>query len=406
MKKVVLAAVAGVFISLSSQSSGQGQFPLKYREFTEDRSPLRMWATQCLRMAPARSLPTSLRIDAPCFRATICAKEILLALDSSNPRAMVLYADANADGNLSDEKPLPGHKYDEQRTRFGPVSIALPGSPGGVAPRVVFEALAREHLHIMPAGFVSGEIRLNGESYVVAVVDRNLNGRYDDLLPSPAPVPAETPARGASLAPRPEQNADILGIDFNRNGTFEDYPEIWPLSKMLRIDNVYYGFQILSDGSAIRLQKITPPLGTLDLGCRDAEMAVWSDVCCQAVSGAGPCPVPAGKYTANECRLVRTDDAGKKWVLKSSTIPGGVEHFDIAPGKPVSFKMGTPLTAKITAPQGAIGYSARISATILGQAGEEYSAQAEVEGEQAKPPTVKILDEAGKVLATGSFEFG
>ena len=148
-------------------------------------------------------------------------------------------------------------------------------------------------------------------------------------------------------------------------------------------------------------------MGTIEAGCRDLEMELWSDACCQIIRGGDARrQAPAGKYLTISCRLTRTDESGKKWVLKSREIPANLKNFEIAPGATFSTKAGTPLRAEIRAPSTMSGDAIYISATFFGQAGEEYSARAQADGKAVKPPTLRILDEREKVLASGSFEFG
>ncbi|MFB0554293.1 MAG: hypothetical protein ACETWQ_13380 [Phycisphaerae bacterium] len=93
-----------------------------------------------------------------------------------------------------------------------------------------------------------------------------------------------------------------------------------------------------------------------------------------------------------------TDENGDRWVL------------DLAKGQALSglkssgAKPGPPLVVKTDVQTGAFEVS--IGLVVEGQAGEKYVGGVKKNEQQQHPPRFKIIDKAGKVLATGLFKYG
>jgi hypothetical protein len=93
-----------------------------------------------------------------------------------------------------------------------------------------------------------------------------------------------------------------------------------------------------------------------------------------------------------------TDRNGDKWVL------------DLIKGQPVSSfadssaKPGPPLLIKTDVQIS--GRDVSIGLIVEGQAGEKYVPGAQMNGQWQPEPGLKIIDEAGKILATDKFKYG
>lgn len=279
--------------------------------------------------------------------------------------------------------------------QFIPVTVL--GDKRGPEVRLSVMAFGPSALHIGPAGFMSGRVRLGGQDYQVAVADGNFDGRYD----KPFAVPAATEAGDAGH--------ETFAIDLNGDGKFDEgfeAGEVQPLPKMLRVKDVYYSVKVAADGSAIEVEKAQPPMGTLCVGCVGAELLLWSENGAHRLSGTeGTWQLPAGKYSTQMVRLNRTDEAGAKWTLTGVYGNSGkMGVLEVVAGQIVSIKMGPPLTAKTDVQ--VVPGEADVRLMILGQAGEEYGAAIMKGDEQQPAPAVRILSESGRVLETGSFEYG
>jgi hypothetical protein len=104
--------------------------------------------------------------------------------------------------------------------------------------------------------------------------------------------------------------------------------------------------------------------------------------------------------------LTRTDAAGNAWMLGGRARWGKLGRFRVGPGETFAVQAGAPLvgTADVGPPKDGI---VEIDYMFLDRDGERYSAQVVVNGAVRQlPPSLRILDESGQVLATGQFEYG
>jgi hypothetical protein len=321
--------------------------------------------------------------------------QALFLLDSSSPPK--LYVASGGKRDLSHEPAFPGKPL-QGMIVYGPISLNTPGKD---TTRITFSIetfVGRQgptYIIMCLAGYRSGTVQLNGESYKVAVADANFDGRYDRVLGFPL-----------SLASKPHCN--MIAFDLNNNGHFDfspKDPEIWPLTKMIEVKGTYYSVNIATDGSSISMEKVTPQFGTLDVGHPKAELSLFSESGPHHLKDSGgKWQLPAGKYAAWQIQLTRTDTAGAEWILSSGRVTGELQNFEILPGQTLTAKLGTPLTVKTDVAQQ--GDSVSIGLSLLEQSGVEYTPGAQKNGQRVPEPRLKILDEAGKILASGKFEYG
>lgn len=161
------------------------------------------------------------------------------------------------------------------------------------------------------------------------------------------------------------------------------------------------------DGPSVQAAKTEPAMGTLDVGTPDVEtilLASEAGLLRFSGSGGGKWQVPAGHYTAVQAHLSKADAQGAKWRLSGSGS-GKKEGFEIRAGETRVLRLGPPLKARIGT-RAIAGGGILISLVLEGHAGEPYAPRAVKGNEVPRPPKLKILDEAGKTLAQGNFEYG
>ena len=96
--------------------------------------------------------------------------------------------------------------------------------------------------------------------------------------------------------------------------------------------------------------------------------------------------------------LSKTDENGDKWIL------------DLAKGQSLSglkdrnAKTGPPLLIKTDVKIN--GSNVSIGLIVEGQAGEKYVGGIQKNGQWQQPPAFNIVNQAGKVLASGRFKYG
>jgi hypothetical protein len=254
-----------------------------------------------------------------------------------------------------------------------------------------------KEIAVAPAGYMAGEVNLDGQAYRVALVDHSLSGRYDNVL------------RGDG-SPDAAQGETYLAIDLNQDGRLESpgasASETFDLLPTLHVGNAYYRVQVAPDGSSIALTKAEPEFGMLDTGCADLGLALVGEYGFRRLSGSGgKWQIPAGWHAATDATLNRTDAAGTPWSLHGVSSWGRLAKFDTRAGQVLSLRAGPPLFVKVQPsglqPNGMIHFAL----ALVGQAGENYNA-APKRGGVPQPPRFRVLDEAGKALGAGVFNAG
>ncbi len=398
MRRWPLTAV--VVCLLCSPLLAQGTFALEYKQAAGDEAPAVKQASRAFRGQPTKpdeitGLPADLPGDVRYFSSTFGGRKVwVIACAGSPPR---IYLDTDRDNDFSDEKPVAG-TVRGSGVSFG--TVAAPLQETGTIPVAVMshsgaDGKAPGCLHLEATGYRAGEVRLGGRTYRVALVDHDLNGRYDDVLSGPFP----------------RSEMDALIIDLNGDGRFADIGEAgnvqeWmPLSKARQVDGTYYRIQVPADGSQIQLEKTEPQFGNLDFGRMPVRFDAYSDFGYLTVDAAdGKARVPAGLCAPCGLIVTYTDDAGTRWTLQRSNDDERLGTFTVPADQTLSIPLGPPLVAKAEVEQE--GASVLISAVLVGKSGERYVPAVRKTGTQVQPPSLEIVDRSGKVLLSAQFEYG
>jgi len=114
-------------------------------------------------------------------------------------------------------------------------------------------------------------------------------------------------------------------------------------------------------------------------------------------SGSGPVSdsVPGGGASAS---VSRTAADGSTWTLDRA---GGGMLVETDPNGP---KAGPPILVKTDVVRA--GPAVSIGLILEGQTGEHYQPVVKKNGNTLSAPTVRIVNEAGQVIAQGSFQYG
>jgi len=110
-----------------------------------------------------------------------------------------------------------------------------------------------------------------------------------------------------------------------------------------------------------------------------------------------------GTYKPQSITLQGTQD-GDRWQMVGRGPWGQLETIRVGSGVTTELKVGPPLTVKTDVATKDEGVS--IGLSIFGQAGERYHPGVQKNGQRQPAPELKIVDEAGKMLATGNFAYG
>lgn len=333
---------------------------------------------------------------------------VLMVADFSQ-KLVRLCVDTDGDGVLSEERCFTAEVSKEtpvsgRRQQMGPISLVSRDSAGkandGFEVRC-FREDARGLLMTSAAFFRTGQLRLAGQTYRVAVVDGDCDGLFNSILSLPL-------ADRAMAHP----GCDVFAIDLNRNGTFEhslrQESEVLPLGKLAKVGDAYYAIDIASDGRSLALSRTEPQLGTLVVEANDAalELKLWSDAVAQHLPQNRQWQLPTGKYSAIHAILTQRDSSGDIWTFSSfapafaATCMGPLDFFTIEPGETISLRVGPPFVVKAQVQTRADGRVVDISPIIVGGAGEKYSPAFQRNGQRPPAVAFKIIDEKGTVLVS------
>ncbi|MBN1975394.1 MAG: hypothetical protein JW787_17290, partial [Sedimentisphaerales bacterium] len=253
-----------------------------------------------------------------------------------------------------------------------------------------------EWLTLHPVLYREGKVVLDGTSYRIGVVDGNFDGKYNGIFSTP--VSGRLP------------KCDIFAIDLNGNQEYDYHPsvesEVMPLSRFIKVKDQYYSIQVVKDGGSIEFRKADIQFGTLDLGGEDVALYFWSDSMHYQIEGSRKTwQLPVGKYGVSSMKLSEKNSEGEKFdfVAPSSTT-GQLASFEIKADQTTRIPLGKP--KKIVTSMERVGEEIKLSFSLVGKAGELYIPGAEKDGEMIPEPKFKVIDESGKVVHSGKFEYG
>ena len=401
MRPAASTLMVVVVLSLCACASAQGVFSLNKQAIKgEESDPFSMLT---LRLDEIKGLPPDLpksldRSVAVAFSMHAADKDVVLVIEATEDPQ--LYVDLDQDGALSDERPVASRSGWSLK-RFGPVTLAVPGSNRQLSVRLYVRALISDgrvfNASAFPAGCRAGTVRLGGTGYKIALADADYNGLYNE--------PCASFSGDYSRV-----DDDCIAIDLDGNGQFDPVLETCPLSRMIRVRGTCYELAVTPDGSKVRLRAVKPrfELGVLDTRCAEAQLVLFSpELGLLHLGGTqGKWQLPAGEYTLMDSHLARRDPSGTLWLLKRKWSDQQRPVHKIAAGETLTLQLGQPLRAESRATYIEDRGVALISLSFIGAGDETYANAAERNGEKADAPRLKILDEGGRTLASGAFRYG
>lgn len=430
MRPIRLVTAGLVFLAAAMPPAwAQEWCPLEKKDARE-RTTFFAGATQWLgktsaKPARLKGLPEEMGKKPSYFSATINGRKTWLVVGSppidTKSRARIspkFVADTNQNGDLSDETVLTGRKKREGgwlfgRTldSYGPVTFKPAEDANASSVDLSFQYYGSDGLAVSPAFDREGDVTVDGQEFHLVLCDGNVDGRFDGFY---VPLKEQAEQDAGDLRWAAFSTSDLISIAVkdakpaapDSTIYFWDRP---PLTKTMRLKDAYYNVEVKPDGSAIRLTKADLPMGTLDVGCADAYLTLFSECGVQNLQGSeGKWSLPAGKYACWSLGLRQTDDAKVTWWLQGSGEMGKLAEIVIESGKTNTIRMGPPFKVKTASQRGSgfLGRNRYISMTLTGQAGESYSHGAYKDKWRLPAPKLKILDEKDKVLASGQFEYG
>ncbi|MCX5676649.1 MAG: hypothetical protein NTX87_16765 [Planctomycetota bacterium] len=407
MRGFLMVVAAAAFLAAGASAAwAQGEFPLKY-VLAEGNDPLNWEMSRSTHSRPPqiKALPEGLSDKVRYFEVSVGGKSLWAVLDTASP--LKLYVDLARTGDLSSVAPLIV-KASGDWCCYGPIDIPTGSGEGAPTVKVLFVSTKFAerpgysvppgaetydyNLGVRAAGYMAGDVKLDGQTYRVVLLERNMDGRYESAF-------------GADGKSVPSWRADAIAIDSDQDGKFEGAGEIMPLPKTVCVKGKYYRVEVAPDGSSIKFEKYEPKMGTLDIGTA-ASLTLMSDTGMYNLSGAdGKWQVPEGRYTCQDLSITKTDAEGQAWTLSRMDM-GPLAKFEVRGGETTAIKIGPPLALKVDGGGPPSGGEIVLNLALVGKAGETYSLGLRLGATQSSPPKVKVLDASGKILAEGNSEYG
>ena len=124
-----------------------------------------------------------------------------------------------------------------------------------------------------------------------------------------------------------------------------------------------------------------------------------------SVSGSDSVEVQAGTYKPQRAVLRVEEDSDTWWAILCRRGPWGkLATINVASGQTTVLKLGPPLAIRTDVQRK--GQAVSIGLSLIGRAGEQYSPQVLSSDGPSPAPKLRIVAEAGTVLASGQFEYG
>jgi len=416
MKKRRWIILAGVivlcggllWVLLVREPIQEGRCRLRLRE-NPDLAPITHLVSQTLSPLPSQSrdikdVPSEMRRPSY-YYLTAGGRQVPLAVDFSGDLKMCL--DADADGTLSDERCYPAHlvKGLEERVtfrnKFGPLPLALGHGEQQGTVRFCILSYRRDNpgpLWVYPSHCRTGRLSLRGKVYAVAVIDGDYDGLYKTLLSLP-------------LDPFLRTRCDVLAIDLNGNGRFDEFGpdgEISPLTAMVAVDGRYYAPHVADNGETLELAAVEPPEGHLVVDSPNAslDLKLWSDAANQVLSPTtNGWSLPVGRYQTVSATLHLYDPNGDDWIFPIQPNSGALRSFEIQPDHVTQLRAGPPFVLNTSVEKGHAD-TLIINPTLRGCAGEEYLFNFARNGVRSSERTFEIVNEKGTVLVADKFQYG
>lgn len=414
MKRTMLALASLLLAAVGGQALADVVVPLERTPLSARRTAV-FWAARYLRFQSGRA-PSNVTKSPPttgtAYYATtnLGGKPTIMLLDlAATPK---LYVDTDHDGDLAEEKPFEGKgsggsgslmgalvgNNSRQTFSFPALTIDLK-NPDAVCEVSLQNAGINgptRYLLMQPAIVRAGRAEIGGKTRQVQVMDANYDGRYDDAF---SPVASNN---------RDAYAWDALFVDADGDGRVMSASlssgEAMPLPQIVSLGGSWYGIKVAPDGSSVTFTPTQPPMGRLSVGSGQAELDMFSDSGFHHLTkSADGWQLPAGSYQTTSLKLV-DDVNGTLWTMGASWPAGKLRSFSVKADETASIPVGPPLISTLSFSGNSTMQS--IGFGLKGGGGESYSAGAERRGVMQPAPAFVILDQNGKKLASGSFQYG
>jgi hypothetical protein len=255
-------------------------------------------------------------------------------LDDAQPPG--LYIDLEGQGDFSNAARISGRRLvpDSRRPqvrlyRFGPLTI----HPGTARTPKAYVEIAGNVVRICPGEYASARVPVGGRLYSLMLVDRNLNGSYDDVMPIPPPS-------GEIVS------CDMLCIDHNQNGRFERVErgpwEIQPLTPQVVLNNCRFGATVQGDGSEIELEPVADQVGFLQVA-RQMDLLLVGEAGFVQLPRGTRWTLPVGEYHCRALSIIAQSETHVWRYQADEAQLGQISRFEIEAREALDLPAGAGL---------------------------------------------------------------
>jgi len=342
----------------------------------------------------------------------------------------VLYIDSNNNENLTDDRKIAGRVRQQGRNytsgNFGPIEVMI--DYGDRTVPYYFSAeyyfydnqrmrlggrdgkyINNMNVRLQTSGYYTSVVNLGDSQNRIAVIDYNGNGIFNEYFKPRSDI------RG------PEQRMSAIGdqilIDPNGNGRFErgntGNKELYPYAKYVRINGTWYSLDIAAHGSSIDVQMPDLKFGTIKIpnkiGSCSFQLSTPNGILKFEETGMET-KVPIGNYQLYS-HITRLNDSSVDWRYEATGTTSG-KQFQVSEGNVIELTFGDPIRVNVNyynrsgrSSKPRAGDTIELSLSLSGQGGEVYT---NVQKGRGRPPapTFVVINEAGKNVAKGAFEYG
>ena len=279
-----------------------------------------------------------------------------------------------------------------------------------------------------------GEITLDGKKRVIYALDRNSNGRFDDLYT----VDRETTSGDGRVWPT---GGDMLLIDPDRATSEIRWYDptvnerLTYVAKIVGLNGQFYDLSISATGDKITLEPSKAPVGYIVNPNASFRAMVYGDAGVLRVGGTkgSPTALPEGRWRLLSYTIDLTNTSqpaaepgekierggtlvsrliwsaggsGPKPTLVAASATKDCEPVTVKKGETVEMRFGPPYTPRVRVEEWARSKDRKeLTLALVGSAGEICN-DLRVKGDRPEAPTFAIVAPDGEIIERGKFDYG
>ncbi|MBT3198457.1 MAG: hypothetical protein HN350_00935 [Phycisphaerales bacterium] len=248
----------------------------------------------------------------------------------------------------------------------------------------------RRGLSLMMTVVVEGSCKFGTKTYPVRIIDGNGNLKFADAL--------KPPFRPSTMMPF---DRVMVGTD---DGKFSSGAATAYIGQPIFIDGKLYSVDI--SGMKIKAAAMDVAVGSVKVDSPRWNCTLVGKKYFLTVSGGKEAiNVPADEYQTANYTLYTSNTPGKRsaYIRGYGSYRGG-KSFTVSSGKTAALPIGAPIEATVTSSNSK--GKVRMNLLMKDSLGGRISSIANAAGQRPAPPSIQVIDKAGKVVYTAKLGYG